>query len=167
LLKREAPNSIDKTPNGGSGFVQQTLNGGSSNGEALDPEQRSTGPRTVVRPISYTSNKDSLAHVRAHARGDDADQWQAVRQRLARELGREVFDSWFGKVTLERIEGGIALLKAPSRFAAKWLSDHYTEQTAGAWRIEAPAVAGVCFDHRFEPADDAARASDQSTTVQR
>ena len=109
LLKKE-------TSNGQVGSSTQSPNSETSNSDAVDPQPLGNGPPTAGGPISYLSNKDSLAHVRARAGGVDADQWQAVRQRLAQELGREVFVSWFGKVTLERIEGGVALLKAPSRF---------------------------------------------------
>jgi chromosomal replication initiator protein len=77
-------------------------------------------------------------------------------------LGREVFDSWFGKVTLTRIESGIALLRTSSKFTAKWLTDHYAAQTIEAWRAEAPGLVGVKFDHRAPThADDAPLAAGQ------
>jgi hypothetical protein len=150
-----------QTPNGDAGSTAQTPNGDTPISHAANPPPPCREPPTAGGPISYLSNKDSLAHVRARARGGDADQWQAVRQRLVQALGREAFDSWFGKVTLTRIEAGVAQLRAPTRFAAKWLSEHYEAQTIEAWRAEAPGLVGVQFDHRAGPPADAQLASEQ------
>jgi hypothetical protein len=140
LLKKE-------TPNRGGGSVVRTPNGETPIGQAANPQPPSREPPMAVHPISYLSNKDSLAHARAHAGGGDAAKWLAVKSRLAEELGRDVFESWFSKIALVQLSDGVATLRPPSKFAARWLTDHYLDQTLSAWRELDPNVSTVRFDH--------------------
>jgi hypothetical protein len=140
LLKKKPPNSA-------GGSVARTPNGETTIGQAANPQPPSREPPVAVHPISYLSNKDSLAHPCAHARDGIAAKWLAVKGRLANELGRDVFESWFSKLTLVQLSDGVMILRPQSKFAARWLTDHYLDQALRAWRELEPSVASVRFDH--------------------
>jgi hypothetical protein len=169
---------IFKRRNGSSGFEGQQAderrNCSSGKNDARKPEQISTKGGTAVPPHKNPSKspiKNPGARASAGDNPPDADPlqvcWQAVKQRLTQALGREVFDSWFGKVTLAQIEGGIAWLGTPSKFVAKWLTDHYAELTMEAWRAELPDLIGLRFDPRPPAAADDALPAAKQRAVQR
>jgi len=141
LLRKE-------TRNGGSGSDAETRNDETRNGEAANPERRSSKPGTAMPPIStLSSNKDFLARAGAHARDPDAAKWVAVKNRLADEVGRDVFEAWFAKIALVQIRDGVALLRPPSKFIAHWLTDNHAERVLHAWQVERSNVTAVRFDH--------------------
>jgi DnaA N-terminal domain len=141
LLRKE-------TRSGGAGPAGETRNGETRNGEAENPERRSSKPGTAVPPFPYSSKEDSLACAGARARDGANATWLAVRARLSDEVGREVFESWFAKIALVQVEEGIVLLRPPSKFHARWLTDHYVERILRAWQAESPEIAAVRLDHR-------------------
>ena len=153
LLKKETPKS-------GAGSASRTLHGETSFGQAANPPPPSREPPMAVHPISYLSNKDSLAHARAHARDGIAAKWLAVKSRLAEELGHDVFKSWFSTVTLVRLSDGVLILRPPSKFAARWLTDHYLDQALGAWREVEPSIVSVRFDHTAIAAPEISSSTD-------
>ena len=140
LLKKETPNS-------GGGSVARTSHGEAPIGQAANPQPPSREPPMAVHPISYLSNKDSLAHAQAHARDGIAAKWLAVKSRLAEKLGRDVFESWFSKLTLVQLSEGLVILRPPSKFVARWLTEKYHDQVLAAWRELEPSVVTVRFDH--------------------
>jgi len=90
----------------------------------------------------------------------------AVKSRLVDELGRDLFESWFAKVALVQIKDGVVLLRPPTKFLAKWLTDNYADRTLRAWQLEAPGIKAVRFDHcAVTPGakpEDQPKASEQS-----
>ena len=71
----------------------------------------------------------------------------AVKSRLAEKLGRDVFESWFSKLTLVQLSEGLVLRRPPSKFVARWLTEKYHDQVLAAWRELEPSVVTVRFDH--------------------
>jgi chromosomal replication initiator protein len=63
-----------------------------------------------------------------------------VRAQLQAKLGTEVFNSWFGRVKLENVSGGVALHSVPTAFLKSWLYSHYRELLLDLWKQEDPAV---------------------------
>ena len=74
---------------------------------------------------------------------DGAQQWARVRQRLRTELGEDVFNSWFGRVELEKAEKNFVTLSVPTRFLKSWICSHYNERLFGLWKEERPALVRV------------------------
>lgn len=51
--------------------------------------------------------------------------WVDVLQRLREKLGDEVFCAWFAGMKLDRVEGGVAYITAPTQFVAKHIRELY------------------------------------------
>jgi chromosomal replication initiator protein len=47
--------------------------------------------------------------------------WDRVRRRLRAELGEDVFSSWFARVELEGLSGGVVRLSVPTVFLKGWI----------------------------------------------
>jgi chromosomal replication initiator protein len=62
--------------------------------------------------------------------------WSRVRRRLCAELGENVFNSWFARVELELLSGGVVRLSAPTVFLKGWIKSHYGERLLALWRQE-------------------------------
>ena len=53
--------------------------------------------------------------------------WDRVRTRLRRQLGDDVYTSWFARVEPVSLEGGTATLSVPTLFLKNWIQSHYSE----------------------------------------
>jgi chromosomal replication initiator protein len=70
----------------------------------------------------------------------DDEQWLRVRQQLQARLGAEIFNSWFGRLKLETISGGVALHTVPTAFLRTWITSHYRELLLELWQNENNAI---------------------------
>ncbi|RVU19488.1 chromosomal replication initiator protein DnaA [Methylobacterium oryzihabitans] len=84
------------------------------------------------------------------AMGDGAVQaaWQRVKRRLRAELGEDVFASWFARLELQDVEGGIARLTVPTRFLKSWIESHYLDRVLATFRSEADGIEGIAVGVR-------------------
>jgi chromosomal replication initiator protein len=74
---------------------------------------------------------------------DAAGMWERVRSRLRAELGEDVFSSWFARVDLEGVAGGVVRLSVPTIFLKGWIKSHYGERLLSLWRQEDESVRRV------------------------
>jgi chromosomal replication initiator protein len=80
---------------------------------------------------------------RMTAEKPNADQWSRVTQRLKAELGEDIFNSWFGRVSFEEADSGTVYLSVPTRFLKSWILAHYEEKLLGLWQAEQKSVVRV------------------------
>jgi chromosomal replication initiator protein len=66
----------------------------------------------------------------------DQERWERVKGRLRAEVGEEIFQSWFARMELERIQDGAAYLSVPTRFLKSWIQSHYSERLLSCWQAE-------------------------------
>ncbi|MFE1602890.1 chromosomal replication initiator protein DnaA [Methylobacterium sp. ID0610] len=76
-------------------------------------------------------------------RGDLTAAWQRVKRRLRAELGEDVFASWFARLELQEVSGGVARLTVPTRFLKSWIESHYLDRVLATFRSEAEGVEGI------------------------
>lgn len=74
------------------------------------------------------------------ASGPDDKAWLKVRQQLQTQLGSEVFNSWFGRMKMESVSGGVALHSVPTAFLKSWINAHYRDVVCDLWKKENKAV---------------------------
>jgi chromosomal replication initiator protein len=79
---------------------------------------------------------------------DLAESWRRCCKRLCAELGEDVFSSWFGRVTMESLEGGHAHFSVPTRFLKSWIESHYHERILSALGAEVGGVASISISVR-------------------
>ncbi|MCB9809707.1 chromosomal replication initiator protein DnaA [Candidatus Peribacteria bacterium] len=72
--------------------------------------------------------------------------WEAVLARLSEKLSRMEFHTWFPKVQLARIEGGGAMVLAPTDMHRNWLSSKYRGIILSNLQAVSPQVDQVYFD---------------------
>src|SRR5687767_4935383 len=73
----------------------------------------------------------------------DQERWLRVKERLRAEVGEDIYNSWFARMDLERIETGTASLSVPTRFLKSWIQSHYMDRVLACWRSEQPDVQKV------------------------
>ncbi|MGB7286381.1 MAG: chromosomal replication initiator protein DnaA, partial [Salaquimonas sp.] len=66
--------------------------------------------------------------------------WLKVRARLQAQLGAEVFNSWFGRMKMESVSGGVALHSVPTAFLKSWINSHYRDVVCELWQKENKSV---------------------------
>jgi chromosomal replication initiator protein len=66
----------------------------------------------------------------------DQDRWLRVKERLRAEVGEDIFQSWFARMDLERVDGTAACLSVPTRFLKSWIQSHYTDRVLACWQSE-------------------------------
>jgi chromosomal replication initiator protein len=73
----------------------------------------------------------------------DTERWFKVKEKLRAEVGEDIFQSWFARMDLERIEGSAAHLSVPTRFLKSWISSHYTDRVLACWQGESPDIQKI------------------------
>jgi chromosomal replication initiator protein len=68
------------------------------------------------------------------------DLWPRIKQHLRVELGEDVFNSWFGRMEFEAVEGNAVRLSVPTRFLRKWIQSHYADRVLAQWQVELPEI---------------------------
>ena len=63
-------------------------------------------------------------------------QWARVRARLRQEFGESVYRNWLRSLTMERIEGEVAVIVAPTPFIRDRIMTQFGERIAAAWSAE-------------------------------
>ena len=71
------------------------------------------------------------------------EQWNNVRSMLQIRLGSEIFNSWFGRLKLEAISGGVAAHTVPTAFLKNWISAHYRQLLCELWQEQNSSVLRV------------------------
>ncbi len=70
-------------------------------------------------------------------------QWLKIRQKLQIKLGKDVFDSWFGRLKIYSIEGGVASHSVPTAFLKSWILSKYRDVLLELWQEEDKSVLRV------------------------
>ena len=66
----------------------------------------------------------------------DRERWQRVKDQLRKQLGEDVFTSWFGRMELDAADSGTVRLSVPTRFLRTWIQAHYSEHVLARWQAE-------------------------------
>jgi chromosomal replication initiator protein len=75
--------------------------------------------------------------------------WERVRARLRAELGDAIYNSWFARLELERVESRAIFLSVPTKFLKSWMQLHYADRIKSRVSIEFPTVDRVTIDVRI------------------
>ena len=71
--------------------------------------------------------------------------WGRVLGRMRREVGETAYRSWFGSMTVERVDSGEGVIAVPTRFLRDWVTTHYADRLLALWRLENQAVRRISF----------------------
>ena len=66
----------------------------------------------------------------------DQERWLRVKEQLRAEVGEDIFQSWFARMDLERIEVEHRASSVPTRFLKSWIQSHYTDRVLACWQGE-------------------------------
>jgi chromosomal replication initiator protein len=66
----------------------------------------------------------------------DQERWLRAKDRLRAEVGEDIFQSWFARMELDRIEGATVQLSVPTRFLKSWIHSHYMDRVLACWQAE-------------------------------
>ena len=100
-----------------------------------------------------------------------ANEWQVALAYIQGKVPKQVYDTWFTPIHLERIEDSTAQLGVPNKFFGDWLSQHYgtllAEAVSAARGGEETAITFVIFHKQAtkqpENSGNTAAASRQNT----
>ena len=92
-----------------------------------------------------SDNRDQTAN---QITPDDLARWERVRQRLRAELGDAVYNSWFTRLELDRIENQNFHLTVPTKFLKSWVQSHYAPRIKSRVAAEFKAIDHVLIDVR-------------------
>lgn len=79
---------------------------------------------------------------------EDQKRWERVRQRLRAELGDAVYNSWFTRLELDRVDGGVMQLSVPTKFLKSWVQSHYASRIKARAANEFDKIERVMIDVR-------------------
>ena len=88
------------------------------------------GERVTQAIQEYTSNTTTASEA----------EWSEVLRQLKGEVGEDAFRNWLQPMNLEHVDGGQAVIAAPTRFLRDWVATHYADRLLALWRAENEAV---------------------------
>lgn len=79
---------------------------------------------------------------------DTATQWERIQRRLKIECGENVYNSWFGRLELEKLFGSVIICTVPTKFLKSWLESHFLEVLTKCIATEFKDVTQVVLNVR-------------------
>jgi chromosomal replication initiator protein len=79
---------------------------------------------------------------------EDQKRWERVRERLRAELGDAVYNSWFTRLELDRLDGATIHLTVPTKFLKSWVQSHYASRIKTRISSEFDGIDRVSIDVR-------------------
>ncbi len=70
-------------------------------------------------------------------------EWNRVLGQLKQEVGETAYRSWLVPISVQRVDGGEAVIAAPARFFRDWVASHYADRILALWRAENRQVKRV------------------------
>ena len=70
-------------------------------------------------------------------------EWDRVLGQLKQEVGETAYRRWLAPVSMQRIDGGEAIIGAPARFFRDWIAAHYADRILALWRAQNRQVKRV------------------------
>jgi chromosomal replication initiator protein len=70
-------------------------------------------------------------------------EWSRVLGHLKAEVGEAAYHSWLRPISVERVDGGQAVVAAPTRFLRDWVASHYADRLLALWKAENRQVTSV------------------------
>lgn len=147
--------------------------------DAIDPSAGYIGKSAVhsrpmvAKPLtsSETAARQADSDMTDTSSSDDDSQdfqeiWQKILARLRTELGEDVFSSWFLRVELESLSGGVVTLSAATRFLRNWIMSHFKEILIGFWADEIGTVHKLDIRVRSTLRTPAGHAADMDGTAE-
>lgn len=111
----------------------------------------------VVNDEQGSDGHNAMAHGQAPDGDAWAKSWQRVSSRLRVELGEDVYTSWFARVAVEEVHGGVVALSVPTRFLKNWINSHYMDRLLALWQIEDRRIVSIDLSVRGPEQGQAAR----------
>ncbi len=125
--------------------------GGTTGGPTWDQKRQIDG--TTGGPLSSKDNTQTEKRVVVVAdevpNGDAV--LQSIKNNLAKLLTPTVASAWFSKVEIEKMAGHELTLAVPTRFAAKWISDKFSNEVLSATFTAEPAIDTVLLTVPNDP----------------
>jgi chromosomal replication initiator protein len=97
--------------------------------------------------------------------GEYQQGWERIRARLRAELGDAVYNSWFARLELERVEPKAIFLTVPTKFLKSWMQLHYADRIKSRVAMEFPSIDRVTIDVRSPLRKAKARECENETAV--
>ncbi len=86
-------------------------------------------------------------------------EWDRVLGQLKQEVGETAYRRWLAPVSVQRIDGGEAIIVAPARFFRDWIAAHYADRILALWRSQNRQVKRVSVIVAPPPAPGSAEPS--------
>lgn len=102
--------------------------------------------KDVIKRASNTTagGKETVGENKAKGSGKSPEQqWQRIRTKLQIKLGQDIFDSWFGRLKIYCVEGGVASHSVPTAFLKSWILSKYRDVLLELWQEEDKSVLRV------------------------
>src|ERR1700692_1568477 len=90
----------------------------------------------LVIAVRFTEFRTTVLTPEKKMTSPDQERWLRVKEKLRAEVGEDIFQSWFARMDLERIEVNTAHLSVPTRFLKSWIQSHYTDRVLACWQGE-------------------------------
>jgi chromosomal replication initiator protein len=106
-------------------------------------EQKTSGAKQDRGTVIMNENKGRKPAAKGKGNRTPEESWKRIRTQLEVQLGKEIFDSWFGRLKFCSLDGGVAMLTVPTAFLKSWIQSKYRDKLLELWQKESSSVLRV------------------------
>ena len=108
----------------------------------LSSEMGNENVGDTKREVEVTMSGKSSAKG-ANSERTPEEKFERIRRRLEVSLGKDVFASWFARLKINSIDGGVAIHSVPTPFLKNWILTKYRETLLELWQEEDKSILRV------------------------
>ncbi|MGD9836296.1 MAG: DnaA N-terminal domain-containing protein [Afipia sp.] len=135
---RDAAPSSDGKARPGAPFENERRGAGTK--KARDRDKKGAGTRAHDLPFNSLD-------IPSRERGPSSTDVLGPAAALERRLGSDKFASWFSGVSIVEEMDDTVTLKAPTKFKANYLMQHFESDILAAWQMSNPKVIHIRIQH--------------------
>ncbi len=97
--------------------------------------------RTMLQATSLAKSRERAREAEISSDHPLQVRWRTIKGRLAEQLGKAKVRAWFDKLIFEKLDHGVIVLQAPTKFHADEITNRYETDILSACRTLDPTVA--------------------------
>ncbi len=130
-------------------MIQQTQAAGYNALNRTSERQKKAAEAKLQLDIAASGYKNNVKEYEMGKRATGSSKktaeksWERVIAQLKAQLGSDVFNSWFGRLKLCSLEGGVVLLSVPTAFLKSWILSKYRDKLLELWQAQDDSVLRI------------------------
>ncbi len=131
--------------------IRQTVQNNNSTGQQEHGVHKNIGRMTgqytdnvTQKAVGQNIHLQNTAAIQEEITKTDLQtQWKIIGVELNKNLGDDVYSSWFGRFSVESFDGHTLMCSVPTPFLRHWIKTNYTQELCNVWQKHLPKLVHI------------------------